>query len=179
MSFDTDFDHLSQTLASSAAARGAAEEPLKSLLGSEATAAAAMTPPRHQSRHSMAERYSQGTQSAPTSGRFAPLPHGTRNSMSAVRGAELGSGAGAGGGGGDDSSRRWQLTGPTKTGTCLALHYRSTSAESNNGNNHSNSNCKNGSGGHAEDVSPLLLSWKGEEPLDKLHICLKVCRRCS
>lgn len=54
----------------------------------------------------------------------------------------------------------WKKAGPSKTGTSLHLNIdRSQSCAEHNGSPH---------------IPPLLLTWKGDEPLDRLHICIKV-----
>ena len=57
----------------------------------------------------------------------------------------------------DDDCLQWRKSGPSRTGTCLALEASHKLA-----------------GTTASRVAPLQLVWRGDEPLDKLHIALKV-----
>ncbi len=62
---------------------------------------------------------------------------------------------------GDENSLSWRKTGPSRTGTCCSLeastHLSPRSAAAG-----------------STRISPLQLVWRGDEPLDKLHIALKV-----
>jgi hypothetical protein len=53
----------------------------------------------------------------------------------------------------------WRRSGESKTGSCARLE----------------SNCVNASGatGTSKLIPPLILTWRGDEPLDRLHICIK------
>lgn len=61
----------------------------------------------------------------------------------------------------DENALSWRKTGPSRTGTCCSLeastHLSPRSATA--------GSCR---------ISPLQLVWRGDEPLDKLHIALKV-----
>ncbi len=57
---------------------------------------------------------------------------------------------------GSDGAVQWRKSGPSRTGTCLAL-------EACNSNRQISSK-----------IAPLQLVWRGDEPLDKLHISMKV-----
>lgn len=57
----------------------------------------------------------------------------------------------------------WRRSGPSTTGTCVRLESSSMSP----------------TGGiasvtGAKMIPPLILTWRGDEPLDRLHICIKV-----
>lgn len=54
---------------------------------------------------------------------------------------------------------QWRSTGPSKTGSCISLEAaRSLQDYHESGTS----------------LPPVLLTWRGEEPLDRLHIALKV-----
>lgn len=60
---------------------------------------------------------------------------------------------------------QWKNSGPTKTGTCIALESgRSIYEYHQPGSN---------------AIPPVVLTWRGEEPLDRLHIALKVTMMTS
>lgn len=61
----------------------------------------------------------------------------------------------------------WRRSGTSKTGTCMRLETTST-------NYGSNSTSSSNQRGGARSVAPLVLTWRGDEPLDRLHICIKV-----
>eukprot|EP01038_Epipyxis_sp_PR26KG_P016185 gene16185-22010_t len=58
----------------------------------------------------------------------------------------------------DDPKYSWSKVGPSKTGTCLRLQVSTPNISWNRS---------------CEKIPPLQLIWKGNEPLDKLHIALK------
>ena len=58
----------------------------------------------------------------------------------------------------------WRKTGPSKTGTCIKLESDSLIDTLNANNNHQ----------PAAHIPALILTWRGDEPLDRLHICVKV-----
>lgn len=59
----------------------------------------------------------------------------------------------------------WKRVGPSKTGTSLHLNIDRTT----------NNSCSEHNG--SPHIPPLVLTWRGDEPLDRLHICLKVIVR--
>eukprot|EP01034_Spumella_vulgaris_P021629 gene21629-27668_t len=67
----------------------------------------------------------------------------------------------------DDNSISWRKVGPSKTGTCLALEASGAPLAS------SNTKVRSATTGPSGKITPLQLIWRGDEPLDKLHISLK------
>lgn len=81
----------------------------------------------------------------------------------------------------------WEKCASSRTGTSLALcagsYYKqqaigplsATSADHNSSNvNSYNSTSNNNSAGSKAPLAPLVLTWRGSEPLDKLHLSLRV-----
>jgi hypothetical protein len=53
----------------------------------------------------------------------------------------------------------WRRSGESKTGSCVRLESNCVSAS--------------GTSGATKVIPPLVLTWRGDEPLDRLHVCVK------
>lgn len=54
----------------------------------------------------------------------------------------------------------WRKQGVSRTGTCVRLQADRVASS------------------HGGTIAPLILTWRGDEPLDRLHICIKVSNCC-
>jgi hypothetical protein len=73
---------------------------------------------------------------------------------------------------------QWERSGPSRTGTSLCIsagaYYRNSSRSSGGGDS-SRSASSQAAGSSGGAIAPVVLTWRGTEPLDKLHISLRVC----